>query len=123
MTGSKRAQVAQPGILEPIPRAARYLSFGLKDGAHAPGALRALAKAVDGKTCVVGLGALLFFALQREIEGLRPFPHYRGEASEAPSAPPALWCWRRGEDSGEIVLSGREIAKLLSPAFEATTVV
>src|SRR6266568_111347 len=79
MTGSKRAQAAQPGILEPIPRAARYLSFGLKDGAHAPEALRALAKAADGKACVVGLGALLLFALQKEIEGLRPFPHYRGE--------------------------------------------
>ena len=87
MTGNKRTQAAQPGTLEPIPRAARYLSFGLKDGAHAREALRALAKSADGKACVVGLGALLLFALKKEIEGLRPFPHYRGEGFEVPSTP------------------------------------
>jgi putative iron-dependent peroxidase len=123
MTGSKRTQVAQPGILDPVPRAARYLSFNLKDGAHAPEALRALARAADGKACVVGLGALLLFAPQREIEGLRPFPHYRGEGFEVPSTPAALWCWLRGEDRGEIVLRGRAIEKMLAPAFEVISVV
>ncbi len=123
MTGSKRTQAAQPGILEPIPRAARYLSLGLKDGAHAPEALRALAEAVDGKACVVGLGALLLFALQKEIEGLRPFPHYRGQGFEVPSTPAALWCWLRGEDRGEIVLRGRAIEKMLAPAFETISVI
>ena len=123
MTGSKRAQAAQPGILEPIPRAARYLSFGLKDGAHAPEALRALARSADGKACVVGLGALLLFALKKEIEGLRPFPHYRGEGFEVPSTAAALWCWLRGEDRGEIVLRGRATEKMLAPAFEATSVI
>src|SRR5216683_3150397 len=118
MTGSKRAQAAQPGILEPIPRAARYLSFGLKDGAHAPETLRALAKAADGKACVVGLGALLLFALQKRIEGLRPFPHYRSEGVDVPSTPAALWCWVRGEDRGDIVLRARAIEKILAPAFE-----
>src|SRR3989442_1589360 len=123
MTGSKRAQAAQPGILEPIPRAARYLSFGLKDGAHAREALRALAKSADGKACVVGLGALLLFALKKETEGLRPFPHYRGEGFEVPSTPAALWCWLRGEDRGEIVLRGGATEKMLAPAFEATSVI
>ena len=120
MTGSRRTPAAQQGILEAIPRAARYLSFGLKDGAHATEALRALAGAVDGKACVVGLGALLLFGLQKEIKGLRPFPHYRGEAFEVPSTPAALWCWLRGEDRGEIVLRGRAIERMLAPAFEAT---
>lgn len=118
MTGSERTRAAQQGILEPIPRAARYLSFSLKDGAHAPEALRVLAKVADGKTCVVGLGALLLFALQKEIEGLRPFPHHRGQDFEVPSTPAALWCWLRGEDRGEIVLRGRAIEKMLAPAFE-----
>jgi putative iron-dependent peroxidase len=123
MTASKGTQAAQPGILEPVPRAARYLGFSLKDGAHAPEALRALAKAADGRACVVGLGALLLFALQKEIEGLRPFPHYRGQGFEVPSTPAALWCWLRGEDRGEIVLRGREIEKMLAPAFETTSVI
>jgi putative iron-dependent peroxidase len=123
MTGSKRMQAAQPGILAPIPRAARYLSFSLKDGAHAPEALRALAKAVDGKACVLGLGALLLFALQKEIEGLRPFPHYRSQGFEVPSTPAALWCWLRGDDRGEIMLRGRAIEKMLAPAFETMSVI
>jgi putative iron-dependent peroxidase len=113
----------QPGILTPIPRQARYLTFSLKQGAQPREGIKALAKAADGETCVVGLGALLLFALEKEIEGLRPFPHHRGEGFEVPSTPAALWCWLRGEDRGEIVLRGRAMAKLLAPAFETTGVI
>ena len=114
---------AQPGILAPVPRHARYLTFGLKQGVPPQAALRALAATADGETCVVGLGALLLFALQKEIEGLRPFPHYRGQDFEVPSTPAALWCWLRGEDRGEIVLRAREAGKILAPAFETIGVV
>ena len=114
---------AQPGILAPIPRQARYLTFALKQGAQPREAVRALARTADGETCVVGLGALLLFALQKEIEGLRPFPHHRGEGFEVPSTPTALWCWLRDEDRGEIVLRGRAIEKMLAPAFETTGVI
>jgi putative iron-dependent peroxidase len=112
---------AQPGILAPIPRHARYLTFSLKQGANPREAVKALASAADGETCVVGLGALLLFAMQKEIEGLRPFPHHRG--FEVPSTPAALWCWLRGEDRGEIVFRGRAIEKMLAPAFETTSVI
>jgi putative iron-dependent peroxidase len=114
---------AQPGILAPIPRHARYLTFSLKSGAQPREAVRALARAADGEACVVGLGALLLFGLQKEIAGLRPFPHYRGEGFEVPSAPAALWCWLRGEDRGEIVLRGRAIEKMLAPAFEIVSAI
>jgi len=113
----------QPGILAPIPRQARYLTFGMKQGAQPREAVKALSKAAYGETCVVGLGALLLFALQKEIEGLRPFPRHRGEGFEVPSTPAALWCWLRGEDRGEIALRGRAIEKMLAPAFEATGVI
>ena len=116
-------RAVQPGILAPIPRQARYLTFSLKQGAQPREAVRALAATADGKTCVVGLGALLLFALQKKIDGLRPFPHHRGEGFEVPSTPAALWCWLRGEDRGEIVLRGWEIEKMLAPAFEATSVI
>jgi putative iron-dependent peroxidase len=86
-------------------------------------ALRALARTADGKSCVVGLGALLVFALQREIEGLRPFPHYKGQGVEVPSTPAALWCWLRGEDRGEIVLRARATEAMLAPAFETAGVI
>jgi len=110
---------AQPGILAPIPRHARYLTFGLKQGVRPQAALRALAAIADGESCVVGLGAVLLFALQRKIEGLRPFPHYKSEGVDVPSTPAALWCWVRGKDRGEIVLRARAIEKILAPAFEA----
>jgi putative iron-dependent peroxidase len=111
---------AQPGILAPIPRQARYLTFALKQGAQPREAVKALAGKADGRACVVGLGALLLFAMRKEIDGLRAFPHHRGEGFEVPSTPAALWCWLRGEDRGEIVLRAREIEHLLAPAFEVT---
>jgi len=114
---------AQPGILAPIPRHARYLTFALKQGAQPRETVKALAAGVDGRACVVGLGALLLFAMQKEIEGLRPFPRHRGEGFEVPSTPTALWCWLRGEDRGEIVLRGREIEHRLAPAFEVVSAI
>src|SRR5467141_4419464 len=106
---------AQPGILTPIPPHARYLTFGLKQGARPQAALRALAAIADGESCVVGLGSVLLFALQKGIEGLRPFPHHKGEGADVPSTPAALWCWLRGEDRGDIVLRARGIEKILTP--------
>jgi len=109
---------AQPGILAPVPPHARYLTFALKQGARPDAQLESLAAAVDGKACVVGVGAPLAFALQKEIVGLRPFPRYSAEGVEVPSTPAALWCWLRGDDRGEIVLRSRGIEKMLSGAFE-----
>jgi putative iron-dependent peroxidase len=114
---------AQPGILAPLPQQARYLTFAMKQGARPRAELKSLGAAVDGSACVVGIGALLAFALQKEIDGLKPFPHYRGEDVEVPSTPAALWCWVRGDDRGEILLRARAIEKMLAPAFETTSAV
>ena len=114
---------AQPGILAPVPRHARYLTFGLKQGLPQQAALRALGAIADGESCVVALGAVLLFALKKKIEGLRPFPHYKSPGVEVPSTPAAAWCWVRGEDRGDIVLRAREIEKILAPAFETTGVI
>jgi putative iron-dependent peroxidase len=116
-----RSMPAQPGILAPLPQQARYLTFALKQNARPQAELKSLASAVDGKSCVVGIGALLAFALQKEIDGLKPFPHYRGDKVEVPSTPGALWCWVRGDDRGEIFLRARQIEKMLAPAFELTS--
>lgn len=109
---------AQPGILASLPPLARYLTFALKQGARPGRELKSLASAVDGKACVVGIGALLAFALRKEIGGLKPFPHYHGHGVEVPSTPAALWCWLRGDDRGEILLRARAMEKMLAPAFE-----
>jgi putative iron-dependent peroxidase len=112
----------QPGILAPVPRAARYLSFDLRDGERAADALRALAKAADGKACVVGLGKPALGALGHSIEGLRPFPRHFGPGFEVPATQTALWCWLRGEERGELVLRSLEIRRLLARGFDIADV-
>jgi putative iron-dependent peroxidase len=114
---------SQPGILAPVPAHARYLTFALKQGARPHAELKSLASAADGKACVVGISALLVFALQKEIAGLKPFPHYRSDNVEVPSTPAALWCWLRGDDRGEIFLRARALEKTLASAFEVTSAI
>ncbi len=113
----------QPGILAPVPRAARYLTFNLKEGTEPRDTLRALARAADGKNCVVGLGEPLLRSLNRTIEGLRPFPVFASAKIDIPSTPAALWCWLRGEDRGEIVLRARAMEAMLASAFEPISVI
>ena len=110
----------QQGILAPIPRMARYLSFMANHDADPRAALRALGAVADGDKSVVGLGASLVQALGRAIDGLHTMPAFSGPGLEVPSTPAALWCWLRADepaDRGELVHRGRTIEQLLSGAF------
>ena len=91
----------QKGILAPIPRLARYLTFSLKSPAVSRQALGSLAELVDGEKVVLGLGYPLVPALRRKVEGLRAFPSSFGSGLASPSTQAALWCWLRGNDRGE----------------------
>jgi putative iron-dependent peroxidase len=115
----KTAQVniAQPGILLPIPPHARYLTFSLKRGVNPRGPLRELLKAADGERVVAGIGVSLALALGRNIEGLRTFPSHTGAGFDVPSTPSALWIWARGEDRGELFHRSRLIERKLARAF------
>lgn len=109
----------QPGILSPIPAAARHLRFQLADSApqalrDALGRLRAEA---DGDATVVGLGLPLVEALGVHLPGLGDFPEFVSDAASIPSTPAALWCWLRGDDLGELLHRARRIAHLLAPAL------
>lgn len=108
----------QPGILAPLPHAARYLSFSLFSVAAAPRALKALAKVADGDSLVVGFGESLVSALGKEIPGLKPFPSWSHVGVDIPSTPHALWCWLRGDDRGDLVNRSRQITHLLEQAFD-----
>lgn len=109
--------LVQPGILEPIPQLARYLSFRLVDASAAPGALSHLAEAVDPRASVTGIGRATVLALNCEIPGLRDLEALSGPGIEVPSTPAALWCWLRGDDRGELLHRGRTIETALAPAF------
>jgi len=113
----------QPGILEPIPAHARYLSFALAGAGHPRGALRALGEQTDGSQTVVGIGLSLVEALGHRVPGLRTLPRIPGAKIEVPSEPEALWCWLRGDERGELLHRSRSIVKLLSPAFRVSRTV
>jgi len=113
---------AQPGILPDPPRMARFITFAVKPDTDPKAALRALASRPTSPGLVVGLGAPLVQALGAAVEGLRPFPHLVGAGIEIPATPAALWCWLRGDDRGDLLHTGRELAAVLEAAFDVSEV-
>lgn len=107
----------QTGILEPVPAAARYLSFRLTPGGDPAPVLTRLTRWPLGAGAVVGLGPSLVARLGGAIEGLHELPALAGPGVSAPSTPLALWCWLRGDDPGLLLHHGRALAADLAPAF------
>ena len=113
----------QRGILAPVPKLARYLSFSLKAGAKPRRGLRGLVELADGESVVVGLGQPLVRVLGGEIDGLRVFPTQFGCGLILPSSSSALWCWLRGDDRGKLLHAGRGINAAVSSAFDLDSVI
>ena len=115
-------KTVQPGILAPVPRLARHLTFSLKPQSDPAASLKELGRIADGEKIVVGIGQSLALALNVDIAGLKPFPVYVNAGIDIPSTPAALWCWLRGDDRGELVHQTRQLQQLLAPAFLLTGV-
>lgn len=113
----------QPGILAPVPKLARYLSFSLKAGSNPRRALGALVELVDGAAVVVGMGQSLMRVLGGEIPGLRVFPTQFGSGLILPSSSSALWCWLRGDDRGKLLHAGRKINIAVSSALVSDSII
>ncbi len=107
----------QPGILAPVPEAARHLFFTIASPKGVAAGLRRLRAVADGDGVVVGIGQSVAQALRREIEGLRVFPAMTGPGFEVPSTAAALWCWLRGRDRGELLHRTHAIERALAPGF------
>lgn len=110
----------QPGILAPVPSAARHLRFDLAADQPADvyrAALSRLRDVADGEQTVLGIGLPLVSALGKDIPGLRDFPAFASATANIPSTPSALWCWLRGEDRGTLLHRARGIERLLAPGF------
>lgn len=116
---------AQSGILAPAPRVGRYLFFSLATGESnlLGAALKRLAPIADGSAVVVGLGPDTVRALGAKVPGLRAFPVLDNATVALPSTPTALWCWLRGDDTGDLLLVSRRLVSTLSPAFALDRVV
>jgi putative iron-dependent peroxidase len=114
---------AQPGILEPIPRLARYLTFSQRPEAGARAPLAALAEIVDGQEIVLGIGQSLALHFGCDIDGLRVFSAHAGAGFEVPSTPAALWCWIRGNDRGDILHRSLQVQRVVAPAFAVDEII
>lgn len=113
----------QPGILAPVPALSRYLEFWAAPDADVAPVLGELAAANLGETVVVGIGPGLVRRLGRSVEGLRSFPSLSGPGCEVPSTQGDLWIFIRGDDRGHITHTGRDLERLLDPAFRCERIV
>ena len=107
----------QSGILAPVPKFGRYLNFVLGAAAEPRQGLLELAKIADGKDVVVGIGQSTVLALGKNIAELRPFPTNFGAGLVLASTSPALWCWLRGHDRGDLWHASKRIVAAVAPAF------
>jgi len=108
----------QPGILDHVPSAGRYLTFTMRPGGAFRAALAALVQFADGERIVVGVSLKLVTALGATIPGLLAAPSYDRPGATVPSTPGDLWCWLRDSDRGAILHLSRRISALLAPGFE-----
>ena len=108
---------AQTGILLPIPKHARYLSFSIHDATQLGSALRALQELSDGEQTVAALGQALITALGGRLSGLKHAPLLTAPGLSIDPMPEALWLWLRGDDRGEILHRSLRLCEALSPAF------
>lgn len=109
---------SQPGILAPLPSAARFLFFSHKPDTDPRESLVLLALQVDGDRVVAALGQSLLQQCGTQVHGLREMPSLSGASVEVPSTPVSLVLWLRGEDRGELVNLSRHLRVLLAPAFD-----
>jgi len=116
-------QTAQPGILAPVPRSARYVSYTLEPDTDPREAPQALAAATGGSDVVVGLGPSLVAVLDAQVPGLHDFPSYSSRGVDIPATPTALWCWLRGDDHGVLLHRSLALSDLLAPAFAVEQVI
>ena len=110
----------QPGILEAVPPAARFVTFHLIPDEDPVDSIQELAEAA-GEDTVVGLGPATVARLGCRIDGLREPSALSGPGASVPANPAALWLWLRGGDRGELVHRTRSLADAVSEAFEVTS--
>jgi len=108
---------SQLGILAPVPRCGRYVTFRAAGRGDPRPILEGLGQRELGEGVVVGLGASLLADLGCQIPGHREFPAMVGPKVTVPSTPAALWCWFRGDDPGEVLHESRTVAQALGECF------
>lgn len=110
------ADLAQPGILQPLPAIGRSLTFRLA-GPDPRAALLRLRDTFEADWGIVGLGLPLIQALDQHVAGLRIFPALDGVGCSAPSTQQALWILLRGDDRSTLFERSSQLVALLADAL------
>jgi len=106
----------QPGILQPLPEQAVYLSCNLDRSAGLQQVIEVL-QTLDTENNLVAIGQSLLDRFNQSVPGMRTMPTFSSKHIEAATAT-NLWCWLRGDDRGELLHRSRRIIRHLSPVFE-----
>jgi porphyrinogen peroxidase len=112
-----KTEIAQPGILSPLARIGRSLTFRLAPEADPRPALRRIREAFSPDWGVLGIGEPLTRALGADVPGLRTFPALSGAGFSVPSTQEALWILLRGPDRGALFDTTERIKSLAESAF------
>ncbi len=106
----------QPGILQPLPRQAVYLTCNLGQGSSLQQVIEIL-QTLDTDNMVVAIGQSLLDHFNQSVPTMRAMPAFAsqhiGEATDTD-----LWCWIRGDDRGELLHRSRHIIHHLGPLFD-----
>lgn len=113
----------QQGIVDDVPKQARFLSFAIDADGDIRGALKQLREIADGESVVVGIGSAVAAALHSPISGLTTFPQFDDAQVEVPATNSELWCWLRGDDRGALVHLTHQLVNLLADGFVCEQIV
>ncbi len=92
---------SQPGILDPIAAAGRYVTLDATPDLRARDLVARLARLAVDASLVIGLGEPLVRALDVSLPGLRTFPALSGVGCVVPSTQAAVFVHARGADHGD----------------------
>ena len=115
--------LSQPGILENVTSAGRYVAFTLNHDADPQPLIKLLPDIIDVASTVTGFGVPLLSALEVVIPGLTVFPSMAGRGIAIPSTQAALWCWLRGDDRGDLVLKTLDLENRVSHIMHVSDVI
>jgi putative iron-dependent peroxidase len=110
--------IAQPGVLAPLPPLRRTMVFRLRAGSDPIADLRSLCDAYDPAVHVVGIGKPLLDAAARSLPGLRDFPPLAGVGVSVPSTQAPLLVFVNGESRGSLFERSQRLLTALERSFE-----
>lgn len=116
------ANLAQPGILDPLTAHARFLRLTLRKKADAELVGKLVQQLPANFSLVVGFGPRLMKLLGIQAAAMRDFPELQHGIFQMPATDGDLWLWLRAEDRGDLVHQSRYVIAQLKAAFKVADI-